>query len=51
MRISILVAGGFLGQKLAARLVADGGLGGKKLTALTLFDLQPPHAPSAAQSR
>jgi nucleoside-diphosphate-sugar epimerase len=42
MRISILGGGGFLGRKLAARLAADGALGGRKVTSLTLFDLAPP---------
>ena len=47
MRISILGGGGFLGRKLAARLAADGALGGKPVTELTLFDLQPPQPPPA----
>ena len=42
MRISILGGGGFLGRKLAARLAADGALGGRPVTALTLFDLAAP---------
>jgi nucleoside-diphosphate-sugar epimerase len=48
MRISILGGGGFLGRKLAARLAADGTLGGRLVTALTLFDLAPPAPPAAA---
>jgi nucleoside-diphosphate-sugar epimerase len=47
MRISILGGGGFLGRKVAARLAADGTLGGRPVTALTLFDLAPPVAPAA----
>jgi nucleoside-diphosphate-sugar epimerase len=47
MRISILGGGGFLGRKVAARLARDGALGGRPVTALTLFDLSPPAAPSA----
>ena len=48
MRITILGAGGFLGRKLAARLARDGSLGGRPVTALTLFDLNVPPAPDAA---
>lgn len=47
MRITILGGGGFLGQKLAARLAAEGTLGGRAVTGLTLFDLAPPPAPAA----
>ena len=47
MRITILGGGGFLGQKLAARLAKDGAVGGKPVTALTLFDLHHPPAPNA----
>lgn len=42
MRVTILGGGGFLGRKLAARLAADGALGGRAITGLTLFDLQEP---------
>jgi len=44
MRISILGGGGFLGRKLAARLAGEGNLGGKAISALTLFDLAAPPA-------
>ncbi len=37
MRVSILGGGGFLGRKIAARLAADGKLGGQPVTSLTLF--------------
>ncbi len=47
MKISILGGGGFLGGRVAARLAADGHLGGRAITALTLFDLTPPPAPAA----
>jgi len=47
MRITILGAGGFLGRKLAARLAADGTLGGRPIERLVLFDLGLPPAPDA----
>lgn len=47
MQITILGGGGFLGRKLAARLAADGALGGRPIEGLTLFDLAEP-APLAA---
>ncbi len=48
MRITILGGGGFLGRKLAARLAAEGGLGGRPISGLTLFDLAAPPAPANA---
>jgi nucleoside-diphosphate-sugar epimerase len=48
MRISILGGGGFLGRKIAAKLAAEGTLGGKPVTALTLFDMHLPPKPDAA---
>lgn len=47
MQISIIGGGGFLGRKLAGRLVADGRLGGAPVTGLTLFDLAEPAQPAA----
>ncbi len=47
MHISILGGGGFLGRKLAARLAADGALGGRPVSTLTLFDLAEPPKPAA----
>jgi nucleoside-diphosphate-sugar epimerase len=47
MRISILGGGGFLGRKLSARLASEGSLGGRPISALTLFDLAAPPAPAA----
>ncbi len=47
MHITILGGAGFLGQKIAARLAADGALNGTQITSLTLFDLTPPRAPHA----
>ncbi|HST75349.1 MAG TPA: D-erythronate dehydrogenase [Acetobacteraceae bacterium] len=48
MHISILGGGGFLGRKVAARLARDGRLGGREVTALTLFDIAEPPAPNGA---
>jgi D-erythronate 2-dehydrogenase len=48
MLITILGGGGFLGRKLAARLAADGTLGGQPVTGLTLFDLAEPPKPTGA---
>lgn len=48
MRITILGGAGFLGCKLAARLARDGALGGRRIEALTLFDLAEPPAPAGA---
>lgn len=47
MHVTILGGGGFLGRKLAARLAADGTLGGKPVSRLTLFDLAEPPKPAA----
>lgn len=48
VRVSILGGGGFLGRKLAARLASEGTLGGRAVTALTLFDITAPPAPAAS---
>jgi D-erythronate 2-dehydrogenase len=48
MKISILGGGGFLGRKVAAKLAKDGTLGGKPVTALTLFDIAAPPKPEAS---
>lgn len=47
MHITILGGGGFLGQKIAARLAQDGTLGGIRVSSLTLFDLATPTVPPA----
>ena len=48
MKILILGGAGMIGRKLAARLAADGSLGGKPITALTLYDVVAPEAPAGA---
>ncbi len=45
MRISILGGGGFLGRKIAERLVREGALGGRAVSGLTLFDVTEPPKP------
>ena len=46
MKILILGGAGMVGRKLATRLAADGTLGGKPVTALTLYDVVAPEAPA-----
>lgn len=48
MRILITGAAGMIGRKLTARLLADGQLGGRAITSLTLQDVVTPEAPHAA---
>lgn len=45
MHVLIIGAAGMVGRKLTARLVADGGLGGKPLARLTLVDVIRPDQP------
>ena len=46
MHILIIGAAGMVGRKLTDRLVADGGLGGKPVEALTLVDVFKPEEPT-----
>jgi nucleoside-diphosphate-sugar epimerase len=48
MKVSILGGGGFLGRKIAAKLAIDGALGGRPVSALTLFDMAEPPKPHAS---
>lgn len=47
MRIAITGGAGFLGQRVARRLAAEGHLGGEPIASLTLFDLAAPPVPAA----
>ncbi|MFQ3623020.1 MAG: D-erythronate dehydrogenase [Acetobacteraceae bacterium] len=47
MHVTITGAGGFLGRKLAGRIAAEGRIGERPVTGLTLFDLSPPEPPPA----
>jgi nucleoside-diphosphate-sugar epimerase len=49
MHILIIGAAGMIGRKLTSRLIADGGLGGKPVTALTLVDVVEPPFPAGFQ--
>lgn len=46
--VLITGGGGFIGQKLARALAAEGHLGGHSLTGMTLIDLHQPPAPEAS---
>lgn len=48
MHILILGGAGMVGRKLAEQLARDGSLGGKAITAMTLYDVVPPEAPAGA---
>jgi nucleoside-diphosphate-sugar epimerase len=45
MHIAIIGAAGMIGRKLTARLVADNGLGGRRIERLTLVDIVTPPEP------
>jgi nucleoside-diphosphate-sugar epimerase len=48
MHVAILGAAGFLGRKLASRLMAESRIGPHPIASLTLFDLAPPTAPETS---
>ena len=49
MNILILGGAGMVGRKLAERLAKDGQLGGKAISALTLYDVVEPQKPAGAK--
>jgi nucleoside-diphosphate-sugar epimerase len=51
MHVLIIGAAGMVGRKLMARLLADGALGGREITTLSLLDVVAPEAPAAARPR
>ncbi len=51
MHVLIIGAAGMIGRKLTQRLVADGTLGGREITALSLVDVVAPEAPAARRAR
>lgn len=51
MRVLILGAGGFLGSRLVARVVAEGQVAGQPVTELVLFDMRPMRQVHSANCR
>ena len=49
MQVAITGGGGMIGRKLAERLAKDGGLGGREITGLTLYDVVPAAKPAGAK--
>lgn len=47
MRVLVTGAAGMIGRKLTRRLIGDGGIGERKITALDLHDVAPFEAPRA----
>jgi nucleoside-diphosphate-sugar epimerase len=47
MHVTITGAAGFLGRKLARRIAAEGAIGGRPVTGMTLFDVVAANAPAA----
>ena len=46
MHVLVIGAAGMIGRKLVARIAADGAVGGRKVSKLTLVDVFAPSAPS-----
>ncbi len=51
MHVLIIGAAGMIGRKLVSRLVADGGVGGREIAAMTLVDVIAPDAPPGFKGR
>jgi len=51
MHVLVIGAAGMIGRKLVARLVADGGLGGRAVTRLSLVDVVAPEMPAGTEGR
>ena len=49
MQVAITGGGGMIGRKLAERLAKDGGLGGREITGMTLYDVVPAAKPAGAK--
>jgi nucleoside-diphosphate-sugar epimerase len=47
MHVTITGAAGFLGRRLAGRIAAEGAIGGRVVTGMTLFDVIAAEAPAA----
>jgi len=48
MKILVIGAAGMIGRKLVKRILADGAVGGRQVTAMTLADVVAPSAPASA---
>ena len=51
MHVLVIGAAGMIGRKLVARIVADGGIGGRKVERLSLVDVVAPEMPAGIAGR
>jgi NAD(P)-dependent dehydrogenase (short-subunit alcohol dehydrogenase family) len=51
MHVLVIGAAGMVGRKLVARIVAEGGIGGRAVTRLSLVDVVAPEAPAGIETR
>lgn len=51
MHVLVIGAAGMIGRKLVARIVADGGIGGRKVDRLSLVDVVAPEMPAGFEGR
>jgi len=51
MHVLIIGAAGMIGRKLAHRLAADGALGGREITAVSLVDVVAPEPPAGLRAK